>query len=473
MITQKPTNEFPGPMPPDYTPLKILQVEIGQPLPRVDAVDHATGIRYEKGLVLVRLHTQPVTVIEVRLGKQGLEPQEYAAQIWETASKQINAHLHGDGLSEINRLTAAGIPGTEEPRCIAGRAKILRDGTFVSVVVATRDRAHLIAPALDSLLALDYPNFEILVVDNAPSTNATAELIADKYASSGKVRYVREDQPGLAVAHNRALKEINAPIVAFTDDDVLVDRHWLAELVRGFDTAPNVACVTGIVLPAEIETPAQWLVEQYVGLSKGFIPRLFDMVTHRDSSTLYPYSAGWFGTGASMAFKTSALREMGGFAADLGTGTPALGGDDLDAFFRTIVGGYQLVYQPSAILWHFHRREYAGLRKMAYGYGAGLTAFLAKSIKDNPLRLIDVAVRVPIGVYYMLQARSPKVIQRSASFPQELFIQERKGMLYGPIAYLRSYWHHAKLRRKARQPVEKLAHHPDVEGVPSKQEIVP
>ena len=473
MTTQNATNEFPGPTPLEYSPHKILQVEISEPLPFVDPVSNETGERYLKGLALVRLHTQPIAIAHVALGEHGLQPSDYAEQIWKCMGSQINDHLRKDGLSEITRLTADGIPGPDDPRCSAGRAKVLQDGPFVSVVVATRDRARQISPALDSLLALEYPDYEILVVDNAPSTGETADLIAAKYASTGRVRYVREDRPGLAVAHNRALKEISAPLVAFTDDDVLVDKYWLAELVRGFDAAPNVACVTGIVLPAEIETPAQWLVEQYVGLSKGFTSRLFDLDENRDASALYPYSAGWFGTGASMVFKTAALRRMGGFANDLGTGTPALGGDDLDSFFRTIVSGHQLVYQPSAILWHFHRREYAGLRKMAFGYGAGLTAFLAKSIKDKPTRFFDVAVRAPVGVYYMFQARSPKVIQRTASFPTELLVQERRGMLYGPIAYLRSYLHDARLRRQARQPIDKLPHRAEAEAASSKQEIIP
>ena len=437
----------PEPLLPEFTPIKILQVEISQPIPTITADSASAGGRYRTGLALVRLHSQPVGVIEIRFEEQGVSPEAFAAQIWGHLGTAINAHLRQDGLPEVNALEPGGLSTQSTPPCVSGREQVLQNAPFVSIVIATRNRARMLAPTLDSLLELDYPNFEILVLDNAPSTTETAELISGKYGHADRIRYVREDRPGLGVAHNRALKEISAPIVAFTDDDVVVDAHWLTELVRAFDAGPRVGCVTGLVLPAEVETPAQLLFEQFVGFGKGFAQRIFDLDENRDKSGLYPYSAGWFGTGASMAFRTTVLRELGGFAPDLGTGTQALGGDDLDGFFRVIAGGYQLVYQPTSIAWHYHRRDYAALRKQAYGYGAGLTAFLVKTIKDKPVRFFEIALKTPLGVYYMLKARGPKIIQRSPSFPNELLAIERKGMLYGPIAYLKSYRNHRQLTK--------------------------
>ena len=437
------------PILPDFEPIKILQIELSQPVPSVAADRSTAGLPYATGLVLVRLHSQPIGVIRIHFGEQGLDPDTFATLIWNDLAGEINTHLRQDGLAEVSALDPHGLPSTGAPPCVADRQRVMQDAPFVSVVVATRNRASMLPPTLDSLLELDYPNFEILVLDNAPSTTETADLISQRYGRSERLRYVREDRPGLGVAHNRALNEITAPIVAFTDDDVVVDAQWLTELVRGFDAGPRVGCVTGLVLPAEVETPAQVLFEQFVGFGKGFSQRIFDLEENRDKSKLYPYSAGWFGTGASMAFRTTVLRDLGGFAPDLGTGTQALGGDDLDGFFRVIAGGYQLVYQPGSIAWHFHRRDYASLRKQAYGYGAGLTAFLVKTIKDKPVRLFEIALKTPLGAYYMLRARGPKIIQRSPSFPRELLTIERRGMLYGPFAYFKSYRNHRRLTKAA------------------------
>ena len=77
-----------------------------------------------------------------------------------------------------------------------------------------------------------------------------------------------------------------------------------------------------------------------------------------------------------MAFRTDWLRTNGGFDPATGAGTPARGGDDLDAFLRVVLDGRTLVYEPAAIVRHYHRRDYASLRRQAYGYGVGLGAYL-------------------------------------------------------------------------------------------------
>ena len=139
-----------------------------------------------------------------------------------------------------------------------------------------------------------------------------------------------------------------------------------------------------------------------------------------------------------MAFSTAALRAIGGFDPALGAGSLAMGGDDLAAFFQVVTHGYRLVYEPSAILYHWHRRDYAGLRRQAYGYGVGLTAYLTKTIVDQPSRLLDFVIRMPQGLAYVFSDKSPKNAKKLGDYPHELTTIERRGMLYGPIAYLRS-----------------------------------
>jgi GT2 family glycosyltransferase len=361
---------------------------------------------------------------------------------------EIIVHLHRDGWLAPTALEPTGIPSTGMPPCLQERARLLANAPFVSVVVATHDRPASLAACLRSLLSLDYPNYEIIVVDNAPRTSATADVVRHTYGAVAHVHYVREDRPGGAWSHNRGLKDVKAPLVAVTDDDVVVDRHWLAELVKGFSVAENVACVTGMIFPTELETPAQLWIEQYGGFGKGFTRRVFDLVGHRPKNPLFPYAAGAFGSGANMAFRTSVLRALGGFDPVLGAGNVACGGDDLAAFFQVITAGYTLVYEPAAIVHHRHHRNYDELRQQMYGYGVGLTAYLTKSLVDQPGLLLDVAARIPHGLVYALSSRSPKNMRKLVDYPRELTTIERKGMLYGPYAYLRGRWQTRKITKQ-------------------------
>jgi len=104
----------------------------------------------------------------------------------------------------------------------------------VSVVLCTRDRTDLVLTALDGLTSLRYPSFEIVVVDNAPSSDATRDAVRARFAGDQRVQYVREPRPGLSCARNRGVAEAAADIVAFTDDDVRVDPWWLDGIARGF-----------------------------------------------------------------------------------------------------------------------------------------------------------------------------------------------------------------------------------------------
>ncbi len=441
--TVEPHDDYQGD-PGEFDPIRVMEIELSQPLPEIPAQDLQTGRIYRRGLGLVKLHDQPLGKVSLDLPDPGLTPQALGRRLWEELGDKIQEHLLVDGIISPSHLSPEGLPYNSIPPCLQERDKFLNSAPCASVVIATHNRTDSLAATLHSLLAMEYPSFEIILVDNAPNSNQTAEYIHQAYGGSEKIRYVREEYPGLSVAHNRGLMEVNTRYVAFTDDDVLVDRYWLTELMRGFQVCNRVACVTGMITPAELETPAQQLLEQYGGFSKGFTQQIFDLDTHQIRHPLYPFTAGWFGSGASMAFDTQFLKKLGGFDPATGAGTLAKGGDDLAAFFEVISAGYQLVYRPSAIVKHRHRPEYDGLRKQAYGYGVGLTAYLTKTLIDRPRRIISLALRLPSGLTYLLGPHSRKNANKHHGYRRELNYVEYLGMLYGPIAFLRS-------RKRARE----------------------
>jgi GT2 family glycosyltransferase len=433
---------------PYFEPLRVLEIEIGQPLSNMSAFDDKTGRHYRLANCLVRLHTQPLGIVELQFDENGMSAHECAQNIWCALHTQIIEHLKQDGLPLVTELDAGGLSGSVTAHCIEKRNSLFTNPPFVSIIIPTRNRPERIPSCLRSLLALNYPHFEIIVVDNAPSTSATADLIQQSYREVPQVRYVREDHPGLSWAHNCGRMAARGEILAFTDDDVVVDPYWLIELIRGFSLADNVGCVTGLVLPLELETPAQLWFEEFGGFNKGFTRRIFDMEGNHPKTPLYPYTAGRFGTGANMAFTAAFLESAGGFDLALGTGTPAQNGEDLAVFFQVVSQGYKLVYTPAALLYHLHRQDYAGLVKQIYTYGVGLSAYLMKIVLDNPRVLFDLITKVPYGLYFILSARSPKNRKKSTQYPKELTRVELKGMLYGPLAYLRS--------RRATRDAEKV-----------------
>src|SRR6185437_10326271 len=244
---------------PDDLPIRVLEVELGEPLASISACDPASGIRYRQALCLIRFHTQPLGLLRFDLLEETLSAEDYAKRIWAALASEIQDHCRNDALPCPDVLTSAGLTCPGVPACIAGRQLFLADAPFVTVAVATHNRAESLHRCLDALCAMDYPpdRYEIIVVDNAPGDNATVELVQQMATTAPRLRYVREDRPGVSYARNRALREARGQIIAMTDDDVRVDSHWLVELVRSFRLSPNAACVTGLIMPAELETPAQ------------------------------------------------------------------------------------------------------------------------------------------------------------------------------------------------------------------------
>src|SRR6266487_1430225 len=441
----------------EYTAQCIVEIELAGPLPLISGVDEKTGYHYQLARCLVRLHTRPLGLVEFQLAEGPASPYEYIQHIWGTLAVQINEHLQQDGLPPVTDLDAAGLPRPSTPRCIEEREAFFSHAPFVSVIVPTRDRPERIQLCLQALLALHYPQYEIIVVDNAPSTSATADFIQQSYRNEPQVRYVCENRPGGSWARNRGIMEARGEILAFTDDDIVVDANWLVELVRAFSLADNVACVTGLLLPLELETPAQFWLEEYGGFSMGFNRRVFDMMKNHPQTPMHPYTTGQFGSGASMAFTSAFLRRVGGFDPALGPGSPARGGEELALFFQTVTQGYKLVYEPASVAYHPHHREYADLRRQIYNYGVGLSAYLMKNLFDNPRLLFDFATRIPHGLYFALSPYSSKNRKKSARYPRELKRLELLGMLHGPFAYLRRRWTIARARKSPVQSKARMA----------------
>ncbi|HZT05861.1 MAG TPA: glycosyltransferase family 2 protein [Chloroflexota bacterium] len=423
-----------------FAPVCITEVDLAEPIPLLRPSPSGESDGYSRALSLVWVHDHPIGLVQLAIPPGGLNAEQYARQIWRQIGDAINTHLTRDGLPSLRGLTAAGIGQPGNAGCWAALDAARASGPRVSVVIPTRNRPDQIVACITSVLRQDYPAHEIIVADNGPCSSETQDAVARNFDGELRVRYVREEVGGTSRARNRGIQLAQGDIIAFCDDDVRHDRRWLLHLVLGFGMGDRVGCVTGLVLPHELETEPQVWLEQYGGYSKGFVQQIYDLDEHVPQDRLFPFTTGRLGTGANMAFRTQILRSLGGFDIALGGGSPAIGGEDLAMSFQIIAAGFQLVYQPAAVVYHPHYRDYAALRRQMYGYGKGLTAYLTKCLIDNPRLGIDMLRKLPFGLDYLFSPRSRKNRRKSPNYPRELTMIELKGMMDGPFAYVRGRW---------------------------------
>ena len=404
-----------------HVPVAVLDVELARPLPAPDPRRPAE--------VLVRVHGHPLGTVRV-------EPRgSLADAVTRELGDAVAKHLAADGLSPAG--DPPGVPQQEPPwpcrRVTAAPAR------STSVVIPTVGRPRYVVDLVRSLLDGDVAPDEIIVVDNRPADPATAQAIDDAFAGESRVRYLAEPVAGASLARNTGLRAATGDLVAFLDDDVVADRAWLGSVHEAWEAAPQVGAVTGLILPTELETHGQQLVQAYGGFDKGFTRRIFDLGEHRLAHPLYPYLVGAYGSGANAVFDRAAVTALGGFDARLGPGTPTKAGEDLDVLLRTVLAGRAIVYEPAALVRHHHRPDDAGLRSMAFDYGIGLSALFVKHLVTDPRSLLAIGRRLPAGLRLLLAPDSTRnTNRREAHYPMELTVRELLGIAVGPLAFARS-----------------------------------
>jgi GT2 family glycosyltransferase len=402
------------------------------------------GAEYVGAHLLLRLHGQPIIELILPVERIRVEQKELHRLLTDLAADAINAHVqHDEQLTkdfptELPQKTQQRWPCTWSSRMAA----LGSVGPRVSIVLATYDRPQRLVRTLQTLAAQTYPAFEVLVVDNCPDRPGAATAV--ERINDRRFRILVEKRPGTSHARNTGLKAASSDIVAFTDDDVDADPDWLGNLVVPFFEDSTIACVTGLILPQRLDTRAELTFEKFGGFSKGLVPRTFAL-NDNAHGRLYPYNVGLFGSGACAAFRRSLLLNIGGFATDLGPATIARGGEDLDAYLNVLHAGYRLHYSPAAIVRHESRTDMDALAQQIYSYGVGVSAMITRRVIHSPAERRAVARIMPVAMKYVFASDSPKNAKKIGTYPRRLDLCELAGLIYGPLAYLRS--RHRQRRR--------------------------
>jgi GT2 family glycosyltransferase len=372
------------------------------------------------------LHSKPLGVLDVALAEQGEGADALFAEVSERLSALIAEHLNEDQTAELAlgdaRDQSDGAP------CLRGRTALHTSEPKVSIVLATMNRPVLANRCLESIYASEYTNYEVIVVDSSTG-NETETLIREKFRD---VRYVRNFSGRVCVAKNRGAKEADGQYVAFTDDDAEVDKYWIGQLVLALEASPNAACATGFVMPMELETQAQIWFEETGAFVEGILPRRIDL-KHRKPGSLLPYATGRIGAGVNMAWRRDTFAKLGYFDVAL----DRCGAEDLAAFFDALCAGYEIIYEPGAIVWHQHRRTVDELVKQTLWHSTGLGAYLTRCLVKEPGRIWDLMTRIPGGLRYGFASSSVRNGKKSESFPRVVTRQEWIGFVKGPAAYVK------------------------------------
>ena len=383
---------------------------------------------------LVRVHGRPIGFLWLDPARV-YSPEHLRDVIADTHGADVIEHLIDDRLADGHPDPLSAPPNGLPARC--SRAGARGDWPRLTVAVCTRNRASRIGECLDALDALDYPadRLDILVIDNAPADDATERLVRGRAA----MRYIREPRPGLDWARNRAILEASGDIVAFTDDDASVDAGWAKAIAGVFGDEPAAMCVTGLVVPDELDVEPQVLFERYGGFGRGF-NRVYanaEPSGGRAAASMHG-GTGKFGTGANMAFRREVFARIGLFDPALDVGTETNGGGDLEMFFRIIKEGHLLVYEPAAVVRHRHRRTYAELKDQLRNNGIGFYAYLARTARAYPDER-GAIVRFALWWFWFWNVRRLLVsFLRPRRFPRDLILAELGGSVVGTLRYRRA-----------------------------------
>ncbi|MGB9111575.1 MAG: glycosyltransferase [Acidimicrobiales bacterium] len=418
-------------------PIKVVVADAEAP-PEITP-ERAEGGRYRSALVYFREGRRPLGRFEIELDRGTLSSS--------AVGNAIRERLAADG----NRAALAPMPGLDPKTEVSL--------PFASVVIPTLcSRIDDLSRCIEALNKLDYPDYEIVVVDNRLQQDERDGRLTP-IRDAPRVRIVSERIPGISAAKNRGVVSARGEVVAFTDDDIVVDEGWLRGLVTPLAVDATVSIVAGLVLPKELETEPQGWFEEYTGgFSHGFeslayVPvrdshfgrRRIRSVQCKDAASgairgqLSVYSAAVRGAaGGSSAIRKALFDELGGFDMSLGTGTPTGGGEDLAFCARALWAGKSVRYEPTSISFHAHRRTYPELVRQVRAWGTGLVAMLTSLIWSDPGLIFGLLALAPDAMWKVLRRAE---LRRDAealpsSFPARLRWHELSGMAFGGPAYV-------------------------------------
>jgi glycosyltransferase involved in cell wall biosynthesis len=235
----------------------------------------------------------------------------------------------------------------------------------ISVVISTRNRGGQVARAIETILANDYPNYEVIVVDQSDNTLTEASL--QLFHTNRHLRYLKSATQGISTGRNLGIAMASGELIAITDDDCEVPTNWLQELSAAFDVDQRIGIVFGNVLAEAHDRTA------------GFVPSYERREPSVARSIREKHRVE--GISACMGIRRSAWQILGGFDQMLGTGAPFRSASETDLAIRALLAGHWIYETPRLAVTHRGFRTWQQARPLIRGYLFGIGAMLAKQLK--------------------------------------------------------------------------------------------
>ena len=243
----------------------------------------------------------------------------------------------------------------------------------VSIIFATFKRGDILSKTLESFLSLQTHeiSYEIIVVDNA--SEKEARDLVESYCDKLPIRYLQESKPGKNSALITGLSASRADLLIFTDDDIVAQPDWLAQMVAGVSRHPEACLFGGKILP---DYPKDY--ERYtknLDLDHWFIPSAYVIADWGQEEGAIPAGRIW---GPNMAVRKSVFESRISFNPNIGpNGKNYVMGSETEFLQRASAAGFKSVYLPKAVVFHQIRREQLSMHWLlgrAYRAGRGQAA---------------------------------------------------------------------------------------------------
>jgi GT2 family glycosyltransferase len=248
----------------------------------------------------------------------------------------------------------------------------------VSVIICTRNRPDTIERTVVSVLASDYPAFDLTIIDQS-TTAATEHILRPLVEIDRRLRYLHVEEPGLSRAYNTGIGRTEGELLAFTDDDCVVPQDWLSAIVRAFSEDQDADLLYGQVLaPHTVDPPG--------GLTPVLPIRRRERLSRRDGFRV-------FGMGANFAAHRRLFATIGGFDEMLGGGAPLRSSQDFDLAYRTYLAGRAILLRPEVKVIHYGSRAPEDWPATLRAYGIGDGAFYFKHVRCRDLFALRLLTR--------------------------------------------------------------------------------
>lgn len=256
-----------------------------------------------------------------------------------------------------------------------------------AVVVATRDRGRKIVALMESVLASEVHDFEMVIVDQ--STDDVTRRALSPYLRDVRIRYLHSHLIGTSRARNLGVSATTAPIIVITDDDCVVPKCWLSTLGLPFQQHPDVGVVFCSVEPVPVDAPG---LTPHIVFDGNFLIR--------DVRDLWRRSAKGFALGAGMAIRRTMFNDVRGFDELLGPGATFGAAEDNDLSWRGLMRGWLTFLCADVAVVHDGFRTLDEVRSLVdrdmYGVGGALSKYLRVGKWEVAVLLASLVLRLGV-----------------------------------------------------------------------------